>query len=177
MKVFVSTVLASSFITSNAKILEPKRVLQDEECVAECQTPLIEALEEIFEGLEEAQKTEITTDIGEDFSAVSATDVFNAFSDTLEEGVLCLEGVNENLHRLVSCEKACEGIESCDDLEANARQEFEESLNDVECDSEDGIGECEGLDIAFEEINSSVQQGLGLFAMLTAVFGAVVTHQ
>eukprot|EP00924_Labyrinthula_sp_SR-Ha-C_P012373 snap_masked-scaffold_10-processed-gene-4.40-mRNA-1 protein AED:1.00 eAED:1.00 QI:0/-1/0/0/-1/1/1/0/179 len=178
MKMFLDVFMLLNFFLSISAEKESKRsfLLDLAECVEDCQSPLVEVVNEIFEGLEEDLQNQIIETAQVNFTLIPVPQLLGIFNTILDKETFCVEGVNENLHRLFTCNGACSSVKSCDYFEPGALVIFEANLEQFICDSEDVVQECDGLEIAFEEVNSGVGQGLGLIAMITAVLAAVATQ-
>eukprot|EP00924_Labyrinthula_sp_SR-Ha-C_P002580 augustus_masked-scaffold_13-processed-gene-0.2-mRNA-1 protein AED:0.26 eAED:0.26 QI:42/0/0.5/1/0/0.5/2/73/178 len=177
MKLLFTSFHLSDLVSTQAKLAIPERTLQEDEvlkCTAECEEPLVEALVEVFNGLDDDAQQTVLTATGLSADTIGeAEPAILVFSLQNEEG-FCSEAVNGNLHRLGSCLAGCTAKgASCDDFGQAEIDAAEQALN-FGC--EDAVGFCDGLNVVAEEVRSGVNQGLGVAAMGTALLGALAFH-
>eukprot|EP00924_Labyrinthula_sp_SR-Ha-C_P012372 snap_masked-scaffold_10-processed-gene-4.48-mRNA-1 protein AED:1.00 eAED:1.00 QI:0/-1/0/0/-1/1/1/0/186 len=83
----------------------------------------------------------------------------------------CVEELNENAHRVSTCQAACDGAETCEDLAEDEVTTFVEEVEKFECTEK--VDMCTGLEEVVDEINGVVEQGLGVAALGMSVLALV----
>eukprot|EP00924_Labyrinthula_sp_SR-Ha-C_P002596 snap_masked-scaffold_13-processed-gene-0.26-mRNA-1 protein AED:1.00 eAED:1.00 QI:0/-1/0/0/-1/1/1/0/178 len=177
MKLLFTNVFASVLVSTQAKLSVPERRLQNGnvlKCIAECEEPLVEALVEVFNGLDAAAQQTVLTATFQSADTIGEAEPSALVALLKDEEGFCSEAMKGNLHRLQSCPQGCsiEGL-TCDDIVPTEIDAAEQALN-FGC--EDAVGFCDGLNVVAEEVGSGVNQGLGVAAMGTALLGALAFH-
>eukprot|EP00924_Labyrinthula_sp_SR-Ha-C_P002570 augustus_masked-scaffold_83-processed-gene-0.6-mRNA-1 protein AED:1.00 eAED:1.00 QI:0/0/0/0/1/1/2/0/276 len=138
------------FFTSIGLFNAEERRLQDDD-ITECQLPLTIALGEVFEAIDNQDaKDEVldtlgVTDIQSNINEIDAQEFLSALNFfRIEDFVdICIDDVEENLHRLFTCGFVIDdNADSCDDL---SQDEINDATDSLVVDSCNSLPLCDGL--------------------------------